>query len=170
MMGSGKSTVGRRLSVLTGWPLLDNDELLNRLFGLSARELLEKGGESELRRGEAGALTLGLAQPPPCIIDAAGGTILDPQLRASLADATVVWLRARPETLFRRAQGAAHRPWLDRGPEWFADTATQRAPLYESVAGFVVDTDDDSPREVAEKIHSWLATLEPCAASLTSTT
>ena len=28
LMGSGKSTVGRRLSARTGWPYLDNDQLV----------------------------------------------------------------------------------------------------------------------------------------------
>ena len=28
MMGSGKSTVGRSLSAMTGWPYLDNDDIV----------------------------------------------------------------------------------------------------------------------------------------------
>jgi shikimate kinase len=163
MMGSGKSTVGRLLSGLTDWTLVDNDELLRRQGGVSAREILEERGVIALRGAEADALRLGLAQPAPCIVDAAGGTILDPELRAALADEIVVWLRARPETLFRRAKGARHRPWLDRGQEWMRNADAERAPLYEAVADLIVDTDQAEPDEVAEKIHAWLATTAPCA-------
>ena len=163
MMGSGKSTIGRLLSKLTGWALVDNDELLNQLHGLSARAILEQRGEVALRAAEADALKLGLAQQAPCIVDAAGGTILDPTLRALLADQIVIWLRARPETLFQRAQGAAHRPWLDRGLEWMSTTMTERAPLYESVADLIVDTDSVDPLAVVREIERWLREEAACA-------
>lgn len=38
MMGSGKTTIGRLLVERTGWPYLDNDELLARRSGMTARE------------------------------------------------------------------------------------------------------------------------------------
>ncbi|MEO5985917.1 MAG: shikimate kinase, partial [Candidatus Limnocylindria bacterium] len=36
-MGSGKSTIGRLLADATGWPYLDNDELVSRTRGTTAR-------------------------------------------------------------------------------------------------------------------------------------
>ena len=35
MMGSGKSTIGRLLAEATGWPYVDNDELVRRSHGKS---------------------------------------------------------------------------------------------------------------------------------------
>ena len=37
MMGSGKTTVGRRLAELTGWRYADNDELVRAVTGPKAR-------------------------------------------------------------------------------------------------------------------------------------
>ena len=96
MTGSGKTTVGRLLSGATGWPYLDNDELLERDAGRTAREIAA-GGESAVRAAESAALMAGLAMPTPCIVVAAAGTILDPGSRAAMSGAgMVVWLRARP--------------------------------------------------------------------------
>src|SRR5215211_6839484 len=90
MMGSGKTTIGRRLAVETGWPFQDNDEILAELYGKNARELFEESGEEQLRMAESAALTYGLSQLAPAIIDAAAGTILSADSRAALRDPIVV--------------------------------------------------------------------------------
>jgi shikimate kinase len=153
MMGSGKTTVGRLLAEATGWPYVDNDELLAAQTGRTASEIAA-GGETALRAAESDALLAGLATPEPCIVGAAAGTILDPADRAAIAEAgTVVWLRARPETLARRALGASHRPWLGADPlAWFQAGARERPALYASVADVIVDVDDLEPAQVADEI------------------
>src|SRR3712207_8074256 len=61
----------------------------------TARELLAGSGEAQLRATEAEALRLGLAEPAPCILGAAGGTILDSDARQQMkTEALVVWLDA----------------------------------------------------------------------------
>ena len=158
-MGSGKSTVGAILAERTGWPLLDNDALLVRATGASARELLADAGEAALRDRETAALRVALATPPPAIVTAAAGVILDPTNRASLADAgLVVWLRAPVEVLAARAAGADWRPWLDADPAaWFTESAVVRDPLYASVADLELDTATMAPGEMVEAILDALA-------------
>src|SRR3954447_25539389 len=60
MMGSGKSTIGRGLPAATGWQFLDNDELLERRTGRTARDLRAAGVDA-LRDGESAALHEGIA-------------------------------------------------------------------------------------------------------------
>jgi shikimate kinase len=157
MMGSGKTTVGRLLAARTGWPFHDNDELLQRLFGLTPLQLVAERGKSQMRAAEAEALELGLNEAAPCIVGAAAGTITDEHLRERLAEEMVVWLRGRPETLAARADGAAHRPWLAGDPlGWMRQTATARGPLYESVADLTIDVDEISPEQVADDILAWI--------------
>lgn len=168
MMGSGKSTIGRLLSESTGWPYLDNDELLATAEGKTARELLDEGGTARLRAAEDAALNLGLQSDAPCIVGVAGGTILSETSRAALGEQLVVYLRTAPGTLFERAQGATHRPWLDRGQDWFEAALEERNPLYESVADLIVDTDNADGPAIARQIHDWLRDAQPCATSLGS--
>ncbi len=158
-MGSGKSTVGRALAGRTGWPLLDNDELLVRATGTSARKLLADAGEAVLRHAEASALREALALPPPVIVTAAAGTVLDPASRAELAEADlVVWLRAPAEVLAARAAGAEWRPWLAEDPAaWFTQSAEARDPLYAEVADLELNAAEMTPDEMAAAILEALA-------------
>ncbi|HJP71091.1 MAG TPA: shikimate kinase [Candidatus Limnocylindria bacterium] len=156
MMGSGKTTIGRLLSEATGWPYVDNDELVRRRSGTTARQVLAEGGTHRLREVESAALALGLELPPPVIVGVAAGTVLDPANRALMSGSgIVVWLRATAETLIARAGGAAHRPFVDRdGAHWMEETAAEREPLYAEIADLSVDTGVGRPEESVRIIHS----------------
>jgi shikimate kinase len=154
MMGSGKSSVGRALATRTGWPFHDNDALVERATGRTARQLMETDGELGLRRAEAAAMDAALATAPPVIAALAAGTILDAGDRRRLAGAGfVVWLRAPAEVLAARAAGGSHRPWLEDDPVgWFSATTSERDPLYASVASLTVDTSALDAEAAAERI------------------
>jgi shikimate kinase len=154
MMGSGKSSVGRALSRRTGWPFMDNDELVQQVTGLTARQLLAERGVEAMRRAEADALVAGAHLDPPAIVAVAAGTILDPDQRAMIGESGLVaWLRAPATVLARRAAGAVHRPWLDDDPlAWFEQAMATRDPLYASVADIEVDTATTPPSDAAERI------------------
>ena len=47
MMGSGKSTIGTLVGARLGWPYYDNDELLQRMRGETAKELLANEGVTD---------------------------------------------------------------------------------------------------------------------------
>ena len=160
MMGSGKTSVGRALAARTGWPYVDNDALVERAAGRTAKELLAAGGEAALRSAEADALVAGLEIPPPAVVAVAGGAILDDELRGRLADGGfVVWLRAPAAVLAERAAGGTHRPWLDGDPpRWFVSTSEVRDPLYAAVADLEVDTSTTDPEAAVDQIIDALAT------------
>lgn len=161
MMGSGKSSVGEALSRRTGWPFVDNDALVERATGQTARELLAREGEAAMRAAETAALETALGLPAPVVAATAAGTILDRDNRRRLADsgALVVWLHAPAEVLAARAVGAEHRPWLDSDPVgWFRTALAERETLYRATADLEVDTARLSPAACADRI---LAALEP---------
>jgi shikimate kinase len=173
MMGSGKTSAGRRLSELTGWPLHDNDDLLRSLFDATPREILANQGEPRLRAAESAALAVALAAPAPSIVGAAAGTILDAENRERLdrlrrtQGAVVVWLQASPAILAARSMDAEHRPWLDTGGSaWIDAAAVERAPLYGAVADLVIDTDGRSAEAVADQLLESLATVDACREAL----
>jgi shikimate kinase len=154
MMGSGKSSVGRALSDRTGWPFVDNDALVERVTGMTARQLLEERGADGMRAAETAALVAGTEVEPPAIVATAAGTILDPDNRRRVVEAGfVAWLRAPASVLAARAVGAAHRPWLEDDPVgWFESAQAERDPLYASVADLEVDTSVITPADAAEVI------------------
>lgn len=164
MMGSGKSTVGQLLSETTGWPYVDNDDLVRRVAGATPRELLAERGERAMRQAESDALRVGLEAQPPCIVGAAAGTILEPADREAMrSNGIVAWLRVDAGALEARAVGAAHRPWLDRDAgSWLRHAAAERDPLYASVADVVVDTTHGTPAEAAEELRRSLGAFDAC--------
>lgn len=164
MMGSGKSTVGRLLADATGWPYLDNDELVRRAQGATARQIAARDGEEDLRAAESHALAIGLEADEPCVVGVAAGTVLDEADRRRMRDAAiVVWLDADPATLARRAAGSTHRPWLDGDAEgWMRDTLDERLPLYRSVADIQVDTGSVSPEASVDAMLNALDERSAC--------
>jgi shikimate kinase len=155
MMATGKTTVGREIAARTGWPYVDNDELVQRAEGVSAPELLARDGEPALRRAESQVLTTLLEAPSPLVAGVPGGVVLDPADRARLAacDGHVVWLRAKVETLVQRVGKGEGRSWLDDDPAAaLTRLAAVREPFYAQVADQVVDVDELPAGRVAEVV------------------
>ncbi len=156
MMGAGKSTVARLVSARLDRPWLDTDLEVERLAGSSVRAIFSRG-EAEFRAREASVLAAVLADDVPAVVSVGGGAILDPTQRVALRDGgTVVWLRARPETLVRRVGRNADRPLLAADPGGPAAALTrieaERRALYEEVAAVVIDVDELSAAAVADRI------------------
>ncbi|HEX5038704.1 MAG TPA: shikimate kinase [Candidatus Limnocylindria bacterium] len=164
MMGSGKSTIGRRLAAATGWPYVDNDDLVVRATGMSSRALVEARGEGPMRDAERAATTRALDEDPPLIVGIAAGAIVEESLRRALrAGGFVVWLRAGSAALSARATRAGHRPFLQRGgAAWIAATNEERAVLYASIADLIIDTDTLRPRAAVDRILAAIARLDSC--------
>lgn len=162
MMGAGKSTIGLALSHATGWPYVDNDEVVAHISGMPTRDLLLTKGEPALRVAESAAVDRVLATDPPVVAGAAAGIVGDQAVCDRLhAGAFVVYLRARIETLEQRVKGT-YRPWLGADPgEALRKLATGREPLYEKLAHLIVEVDDETPESVAARI---LAALGKTAA------
>lgn len=153
LMGTGKSTVGGVIAKRCGRKLVDSDQVIEESTMQTVRELWESGGEVAYRALESKVVLDALEQGPPVVIAAPGGVVLDPRVRDALAEAFVVWLRARPETLAGRVEAGDHRPLLDNTPvEAFSAMANERSELYARVADLVIDVDSMSPQRCADVI------------------
>jgi shikimate kinase len=166
LMATGKTAVGTALADQLGWRYLDNDTLVAAAAGAALDPLVRARGVTALRVAEAAALDAVLAEEPPLVAGVAAGVVEDPTGRRRLADAdaTVVWLRARPETLAARVGAGGSRPWLRPDPlTAFTLMATRRADSYAAVADLVVDVDGVDAPEVARRIaaHVTAARGEP---------
>ncbi|HVM54230.1 MAG TPA: shikimate kinase [Acidimicrobiales bacterium] len=150
MMGAGKTTVGRRLARRLGRPFIDSDLQVEARTGRTVREIFEADGEPAFRSLETEALAEALATSSPCVIAAAGGTVLSEINRERMrSGATVIWLRADPAELAERVRSGVHRPLLADDPAAvLRDLEAERRTLYEAVADHVVDTSGRDPDAV----------------------
>ena len=155
LMGSGKSTVGRRMAERLGWPFFDSDKDIEAATGLTVRELKERDGADAMHAPETEQILTRLAEREPSVLGAAASTIEVPEVREALKrpNVTPVWLRADPGMLARRFKSKdQHRPEFGDSPlEFLREQATRRHPLFESVDPIVIDVDRVRPQEAARR-------------------
>jgi shikimate kinase len=154
MMGAGKTTVGKLVAAKLGWDYLDSDAEVEAATGLTVPELFARDGETAFRDAEAAALARAATTADPVVVSVAGGAVLRPANRALLmAAGSVVWLRARPETLAARVGEGHGRPLLEGDPAAALRALDEtRRPLYAEVADLTIDVDDRPPVAVATEI------------------
>ncbi len=154
MMGAGKTTTGRLVASRLGWAYRDSDADVEAATGLSVPELFARDGEVAFRSAEATVLATACGDGAPSVVSVAGGAVLSAENRRLIAaSGTVVWLRARPETLAARVGSGTGRPLLGADPaEAVARLNAERAPFYAEVADVVIDVDELAAAEVAERV------------------
>ena len=158
LMGAGKSTVGSLLAQRLQREFFDNDALLERRTGQTAKSIRRDLGEDELHRIEAEVLLECLSTGPVAVIAAAASTVLDAQVREALRDAAfVVWLRADLRALTERLVDPGTRPLFGNIGEVLAHQDENRAALFASIADVVVDTSTRPAIAVAEHLHERIA-------------
>lgn len=142
MMGTGKTSVGKRLAARLGAPFVDTDDLVEQAAGRSVAAIFAADGEAAFRAAERRAIAAALATPR-AVVATGGGAIVDPDNLAALrAAAPIVCLTARPDVILRRARGAGPtRPLLqgDDPAGRIAALLAERAPAY-AQADLTVDT------------------------------
>jgi shikimate kinase len=161
MMGVGKTSVGRRLALRLGRPLVDTDKLVEERAGKSVPEIFAEDGEPAFRALESEAVRAALDSDTWAVVAFGGGAVLDPANRDRARDAAlVVWLQAPPRELARRVSasqrrsGGTARPLLVEGsPEaTLGAIAAGRAECYRAAAHVLVDTTGRTPGQVATAV------------------
>lgn len=159
LMGSGKTTIGRRLARRLGRPFLDTDDMVEAETGRTVRDIFENDGEPTFRDLESRALAEALNRVEPSVIAGAGGVVLAAVNRELLRGGhRVVWLRPAIETLAGRVERrdrapSGHRPLLDLDPVGtLSDMERVRSPLYAEVATEIVDVESQSVDDLVEAL------------------
>ena len=166
-MASGKSHVGRQLAKRTGWKLLDADSLIIERAGRSVEEIFKTEGEVFFRSLES-EIVSELCSGSRQIIAMGGGAFLNPANREQmLSHGSVVCLRAKPETIFKRlnksqskdrgGRNTPVRPLLGQNdPLEKIESLIQERSVAYSEAHYQVDTDEFGPDEIAVQILNLL--------------
>jgi shikimate kinase len=158
LMGSGKSSIGRRLAEHFGIGLIDLDDYIVEKAGRSIPDIFTEQGEEGFRDIESDTLREVVSQH--AVIATGGGVILREENRALLkCHPPVIWLKASPEFLARRIDGDSNRPLIAAGEtlKKLQQLAKIRYPLYEQCADFTLPRGDMKKREVLQSILLFLA-------------
>jgi shikimate kinase len=141
-MGSGKSSIGRRVASGLGFQFVDTDALLVERDGREIAEIFAQDGEVRFRDLETSVLE-SLSGRERCVISTGGGVVLREENRALLRElGFVVWLTASEDVIFERVSRTNKRPLLRTANprETVNQLFAARRPLYEAAAQFTLDT------------------------------
>ncbi|MBQ6416344.1 MAG: shikimate dehydrogenase [Butyrivibrio sp.] len=155
-MGSGKSTVSELLSEELMLELIDTDEVIEDTEGRTINEIFETEGEASFRGMETDLLeAIDSDHWREFVISLGGGMPVKEENRELLRKiGKVVYLRAKPETIFERVKDDDKRPLLKTEDPLakIEELLEKRAAFYEDVADMIIDTDGKSPLEITKEI------------------
>ncbi|MGO4736441.1 shikimate kinase [Bosea sp. 2KB_26] len=153
MMGSGKSSVGRRLATRLGLPFVDADVEIETAAGMTIPEIFAQRGETEFRDGERRVISRVLATRAPLVLATGGGAFMNAETRERIIELGIsIWLKADADVLMRRVRKRSNRPLLQTAdPEaTMRRMLAEREPVY-ALADVTVTSRDDPHEVVVEE-------------------
>jgi shikimate kinase len=158
MMGSGKTSIGKRLAARLNLPFVDADNEIESAAGMTISDIFAVHGEADFRAGEVKVVAR-LLDAGPQVLATGGGAFMNATTRANIAARGVsVWLQADFDVLMRRVRKRTNRPLLQTGnPEAVLKQLIEaRYPTY-ALADLTVDS-HDAPHETV--LASAIAALD----------
>lgn len=151
-MGSGKSTIGRRLAERLGVEFRDLDARIEAREGRTIASFFDQEGEAFFRELESRSLAAELSAGGGFVLALGGGAFAQERNRALLAGHDTVWLDCPFELVAARVARETNRP-LARDPERFARLFAERRPLYALAKHRVAVISDDPDEAVTAILH-----------------
>lgn len=158
MMGAGKTSLGRELSLLTGRMHLDTDHLLQQRLGRPIPQLFKIYGEQTFREHETSILKS--IEAAESVISTGGGIVMRERNWEELRRlGLVIYVKVALQDLTERLSSSKKKRPLLQVEDWQERVRAileQREPLYEQ-ADLTVDISGLGVEEAAKRI---LAALE----------
>lgn len=161
LMGTGKSSVGRKLAAMLERDFVDSDDAIEEASQQSVAEIFETYGEAYFRDGERRVIAR-LLDDHKGVIATGGGAFINDETRALILDkAIAVWIDCAIDILVERTGRKNTRPLLKNGDphEILSRLHAEREPFY-SQAPIRVESKDgphqDTAMLIIEAIDQWL--------------
>tara|TARA_B100000787_G_scaffold27121_1_gene17941 strand:- start:328 stop:843 length:516 start_codon:yes stop_codon:yes gene_type:complete len=154
-MGSGKTTIGRRLSKSLSLNFFDSDHEIINITGVSIDHIFDVEGEKGFRARETDVLK-NLCNMPNIVLATGGGAVILDENRELMKNAgLVVYLLSSVDQILRRTAKSKSRPLLEKSNnrrKTITDIIDNRDLLYKDVASLIVNTNGKKLNEVIDEI------------------
>tara|TARA_Y100000022_G_C13230383_1_gene367040 strand:+ start:946 stop:1449 length:504 start_codon:yes stop_codon:yes gene_type:complete len=157
-MGTGKSTIGRKLSEKLGYDFYDTDKLIEKIEEKKIKDIFEQNGENYFRQKESEALSEAKIFQN-AVIATGGGIVEREENRLFLENEDkVIFLDSSPERQYKRTKDSKKRPLLNKGDslEILKKLYKKRINLYKAVSKKKISMDNLSTEEILKKIINFL--------------
>ena len=134
-MGTGKSTIGRRVAEELKMTFVDSDNAIEKVAGMRVSEIFEKHGEAHFRTLEREFVDDG-HPAGGTVVACGGGLIVQPGMLELLqTKGVIVCLVASEETILNRVSGNRNRPLLnvEDQSKHVHELLKEREPIYKRV-------------------------------------
>lgn len=152
MMGSGKSSIGKSLSINIGWELVDIDDEICSQYDTSINDLFMKG-EENFREIEYIELQKHILKENT-IIAVGGGAVTFQDSYDFLSSKHCIYLKTSKKVLIERLKGDNSRPLLnvDNKEDTIEKIMHERSKKYEELSNIELVTDNKSIEDNCNKI------------------
>ena len=158
-MGSGKTTVGLKLSYKLQLAVEDTDKIIEAREDMTISNIFAQKGEGYFRKKELELLYEIRNSTSHKIYSLGGGTPVQLQNQAIMCQCgKVIYLRAKPETIYDRLKGDTTRPLLQCADPLakIKDLIGKRKYAYERCADFIIDVDEMEQSEIVDTIVKYI--------------
>ena len=154
-MGTGKTTVARRIAEKTGYDIKEMDEMIENDMGMSVAQIFQDHGEPYFRDLESD-MAQRVAASERVVISCGGGTVLRRKnVDALKSSGSIVLLRAKPETVLDRVKkNGDKRPLLSKYQSrgYISWLMKKRSDIYADAADYIIDVDGRTSDDIADEI------------------
>ncbi len=154
-MGCGKTSVGKKISILEGLKFIDSDKAIEKIHNETIPKIFETKGEKVFREYETEYLKTLKDENETFVLSCGGGIVTTKENIPLLKElGTVIFLETSAEAILKRLEDDHSRPLLKGGnrEEKVKNMLEIRTPMYMEAADKVVTTDGHGVKEIAEEV------------------
>ncbi len=158
-MGSGKTTIGRRIAEILKVDFYDADHEIIDKTGVSIDHIFDVEGEEGFRKRESKVLKE-LCNRSNIVLATGGGAVILEENRSVIKKTqSVIYLLSSVDQILRRTAKSKTRPILENSTnrrQTISNIIDSRDPLYRDVATIIINTNGKKLNEVISEILTHL--------------
>ena len=155
MMGSWKSTVGKKLSNTLNMNFIDTDDAIEQIMSMSVSEIFKEFGELRFREMES-SYFIEKSKQDGFVFSTGGGIILNDINRKTLKNNGITFLLTSPiKKLADRIRNTTKRPLInnvDNIEKKLNNLWRERKTHYISSAHYIIETENLKPANIVDNI------------------
>ncbi len=159
-MGTGKTTIGRRVASRLGLDFYDTDEYIKRCENMPVADVITKKGIKYFEGAQRFAVT-NICENKNVLIATGGSTLSDERNRALLSEnGILVWLRAKPETIYENTKNS-HNKRLEISGKSIDEISQILAQREKDYSGCDITVDVDGSRNIDVVVETVIEKIKP---------